>query len=401
METAEHMYDALWLNVKLATLPACSDGAIAVKEGRIAWLGERRALPSERAGRIHDCDGAWLTPGLIDCHTHLVYAGNRAQEFARLLNGETYAQIAASGGGIAATVRATRAAGAAELLSASDRRLEALCAEGVTTIEIKSGYGLDLPSELRLLRVARELGARRRLRVRTTFLGAHSVPPEYAGRADAYVRHVCDDMLPAVAGEGLADAVDAFCETIGFSVAQTELLFERARALGLPVKLHADQLSDSGGGQLVAKYGGLSADHLEYASEDSVRAMADAGVVAVLLPGAFYFLREQCLPPIGALRAHGVPMAIATDCNPGTSPCTSLLLMMNMACTLFRMTPDEALLGVTAHAARALGLGSETGCLAVGLSADFALWRVQELSELCYAFGANPCVGRVYQGEIV
>ena len=398
--------DAVWLNVHLATMDqtatdgygAIRDGAVATRDGRIAWVGRRADLPSGwRGATMHDGGGAWLTPGLIDCHTHLVYAGNRANEFERRLNGATYEEIARSGGGILSSVLATRAASEDELVRQSAPRLRRLMAEGVTTVEIKSGYGLDTATELKMLRAARRLADECGVTVKTTLLGAHALPSEYAGRSDDYITLVCDEMLPAAAG--LADAVDAFCEGIGFTPAQTERVFAAARRLGMRVKLHADQLSDLGGGALAARHGALSADHLEYASDTSLCAMAVAGTVAVLLPGAFYFLRETRLPPIAGLRQHNVPMAIATDCNPGTSPCTSLLLMLNMACTLFRLTPAEALAGVTRNAARALGMQNEAGRLAVGLRADFALWEISEPGELAYAFGANPCVGRVVAGE--
>lgn len=397
-------WDAIWLNARLATLdPAAGgdaygsvgDGAVAAIGGRIAWVGPRSALPAGwKAAVEHDCRGGWLTPGLVDCHTHLVYAGSRAAEFELRLQGASYEDIARAGGGILSTVRATRAASDAELLRQGSRRLTALMAEGVTTVEIKSGYGLDSVTESRILRVARQLQASCATTVKTTFLGAHALPPEYAGRADDYIDLVCEEMLPAIQAEGLADAVDAFCEGIGFSPRQTARVFERAQALGLPLKLHADQLSDLGGAALAAQYQALSADHLEYTSPASVAAMARAGTVAVLLPGAYYFLRETQLPPIAALRERGVPMALATDCNPGTSPCTSLLLMLNLACTLFRLTPAEALAGVTRHAARALGLQQEAGRIARGLRADLALWDIERPAELAYAFGANPCVGR-------
>jgi len=403
-----HHWDAIWLNARLATMHAAAggeaygsveDGAVASRDGHIVWVGARADLPSGwRADLEHDCRGNWLTPGLIDCHTHLVYAGNRAAEFEQRLQGASYAAIAQAGGGIVSTVRATRAASDEELLLQSSKRLRALVAEGVTTVEIKSGYGLDTANELRILRVARQLATRCAVEVRTTFLGAHALPPEYAGRADDYVSLVCEEMLPAVHAAGLADAVDAFCEGIGFSVAQTARVFERARSLSLPVKLHADQLSDLGGAQLAASYHALSADHLEYSSPASVAAMARAGTVAVLLPGAFYFLRETRLPPLAELRTQQVPIALASDCNPGTSPCTSLLLILNLACTLFRMTPAEVLAGVTRHAAQALGLQRELGAIAPGLRADLALWDIERPAELAYAFGANPCIGRYVAG---
>ncbi|TCO83154.1 imidazolonepropionase [Plasticicumulans lactativorans] len=391
-------WDTLWRNVHLATLAApgdygeIRDAAIAVRDGRIAWLGPRAALPAgARAAVEHDGGGAWLTPGLIDCHTHIVYGGNRSDEFEARLNGVPYEEIARRGGGIVSTVRATRAASADALLAASLPRVAGLLAEGVTTLEIKSGYGLDLATERRMLQVARTLGERLPLRVRTTFLGAHALPPEFTGRADAYIDLVCDELLPTLAAEGLVDAVDAFCERIGFSVAQTERVFGVAARLGLPVKLHAEQLSDQGGAALVARYRGLSADHLEYLSPDGIAAMAAAGTVAVLLPGAFYCLRETRLPPLPALREAGVALAVSTDCNPGTSPLGSLLLAMNMACTLFRLTPLEALAGVTRNAARALGLADQLGTLEVGKAADFALWAIDRPGELAYGIGLNPC----------
>jgi len=391
--------------VQLATMQprtpygAIRDGALAIRGGRIAWVGERNSMPVELAAREElDGRGGWLTPGLVDCHTHLVYAGNRANEFEQRLAGATYEEIARAGGGIMATVRATRAASEDSLVAQSAPRMRRLLDEGVTTIEIKSGYGLDVMSELKLLRVARRLADVERVDVRTTLLAAHTLPPEYAGRADAYVALVCDEIVPAAAKAQLADAVDAFCERIGFSLAQTRRVFEAARALGLRVKLHADQLSDSGGAALAAEFAALSADHLECANDAGIEAMAGAGTVAVLLPGAFYCLREARLPPIAALRQHEVPMAIATDCNPGTAPVTSLLLMLSMACTLFRLTPEEALAGVTRNAARALGL-ADRGVLARGLRADLALWNIDGPGELAYAVGANPCTGIVRDGE--
>ena len=391
-------WDTLWTNVNLATLASGAgygeipDGAIATRDGRIAWAGRRSDLPSgHRARKIEDGRGLWLLPGLIDCHTHIVYAGNRSDEFEDRLNGVSYEAIARRGGGIVSTVRATRAATHDALLAASLPRVRSLLAEGVTTIEIKSGYGLETATEAKMLRVARQIGALQPVRVRTTFLGAHAVPPEFAGRADAYVDAVCDEMLPALAGEGLVDAVDAFCENIGFTAAQTERVFRAARKHGLPVKLHAEQLSDQRGAALVASYRGLSADHLEYLGADGVAAMAAAGTVAVLLPGAFYFLRETRLPPVQALRDAQVPIAVATDCNPGTSPLSSLLAAMNMACTLFRLTPLEALAGTTLDAARALGIADEAGSLEPGKVADFALWDVARPAELACGIGQNPC----------
>ncbi|MFZ6778186.1 imidazolonepropionase [Undibacterium sp. Ji83W] len=399
-------WDSLWINVHLACM---TDGygeikgaAIAVQDGKIAWLGSQSELPAEYvAAKTHDGKGCWLTPGLIDCHTHLVYAGNRSNEFEARLNGVAYEEIARQGGGINATVRATRAASEDELLVETLPRLHAMLAEGVTTLEIKSGYGLDLETEARILRVARRIGHEFPVRVKTTFLGAHALPPEYAGRADDYIKLVCEQMLPALVAEGLVDAVDVFCEKIGFTPAQTERVFQAAQAHGLPVKLHAEQLSDQGGAALTAQYKGLSADHLEYLSDEGIAAMAGSGTVAVLLPGAFYFLRETKYPPLAAMRAAGVSIALATDCNPGTSPMTSLLLTMNMACTLFRMTPLEALQGVTCHAAQALGLSAETGSLAVGKAADFALWGIARPADMAYHIAGNPLQAKVFAGKLL
>ncbi len=388
-------WDHLLLDATLATLVGDAPygmirgGAIAVHEGRIAWIGADNALPGPAhalANEVHALGGALVTPGLIDCHTHLVFGGQRAHEFDLRLNGASYAQIAQAGGGIVSTVAATRAADEDQLLAAATTRAKALLADGVTTLEIKSGYGLTLDEERKMLRVARRVGTTLGVTVRTTFLGLHALPPEYRDRRDEYVDAVCDVWLHTLAGEGLVDAVDAFCEDIGFTPAETQRLFERARALGLPVKLHAEQLSDQGGAALVARFGGLSADHLEYLDATGVAAMATAGTVAVLLPGAFYALRETRLPPIDALRAAGVPMAVATDCNPGTSPLLSLRLAAGMACTLFRLTPEEALRGVTVHAARALGL-SDRGTLALGQRADLTVWNVSDPAELCYWIG--------------
>lgn len=396
--------DVLFANARLATLAPLAngddygiveDGAVAVRGGRIAWVGRRADAPPAQA--VHDCGGLWLTPGLVDCHTHIVYAGNRSDEWEARLNGASYEDIARAGGGIMSTVHATRAASEDALLRASLPRVTALLAEGVTLLEIKSGYGLDLASEAKMLRVARRVGDMLPVEVCTTFLGAHALPPEYAGRADAYIDMLCAEMLPALAAQGLVDAVDAFCERIGFSPDQTARVFDVARRLGLPVKLHAEQLSDQGGAGLVAQYGGLSADHLEWLSPDGVAAMARAGTVAVLLPGAYYFLRETKLPPLASLRDAGVPIALATDCNPGTSPLTSLLLAMNMACTMWRLTPLEALRGVTVNAARALGR-TDAGMLAPGRRADFALWDIARPADLAYAIGANPCRGVVNAG---
>lgn len=397
--------DSLWLDVHLATLDGAApygiieDGAVLVQDGRIAWLGPRAELPplptSVTFQRGH---GGWLTPGLIDCHTHLVWAGSRAREFEQRLQGASYADIAAQGGGILATVRATRAASEDELLHAAVPRLQALLAEGVTTVEIKSGYGLDTASELKILRVARQLGARLPVTVQTTLLAAHALPPEYAGRADAYVdEEVCAHMIPQAAAARLADAVDVFCEHLAFTPAQTERVFQAAQAHGLALKLHAEQLSNQGGSVLAARYRALSVDHVEYLDEAGVAALAQAGTVAVLLPGAFYCLRETQLPPLELLRRYGVPIAVATDLNPGTSPLASLLLMLNMACTLFRLTPEEALRAVTVNAARALGL-ADRGVLAVGRVADLALWDIGHPAELAAQYLPGRCRGVMQNG---
>ncbi|MFQ6018585.1 MAG: imidazolonepropionase [Kiloniellaceae bacterium] len=407
------MWDAIWVNGRLATMApaaagggapygAIEDGAIAVAEGTIAWVGARADLPGppDRLARaVHDLGGRWLTPGLIDCHTHLVYGGDRAREFELRLEGASYEEIARAGGGIVSTVAATRTASEAALFEAARRRLQALIAEGVTTVEIKSGYGLDLTTELRQLGVARRLGEALPVTVKTSFLGAHAVPPEFQHRAGDYLDSVIA-MLPEVKASGLADAVDAFCETIAFSAEQTARLFRAATAQGLPVKLHADQLSDQGGAALAAGFKALSADHLEYTGAAGVKAMAEAGTVAVLLPGAFYFLRQTKLPPVEALRRAGVAMALATDSNPGSAPVTSLLLMLNMACTLFRMTPEEALSGVTRHAARALGMSETHGTLEPGKAADLAIWDVERPAELAYRVGFNPLAAAVKAGAI-
>jgi imidazolonepropionase len=398
----------LWTHCRAATMqtgasPAyglVEDAAIAVEGEQLAWVGPRGQLPrewEERCDVRHDCRGALVTPGLVDCHTHLVYGGDRAHEFELRLAGASYEDIARAGGGIASTVAATRAATDAELAAQSLPRLRTLMGEGVTTVEIKSGYGLSLEHERKMLRVARALGEQQPVDVRKTFLGAHALPPEFAGRADDYIAEVLR-MLPALHLEGLVDAVDVFCERIAFSTQQTEEVFKAARELGLPVKLHAEQLSDSGGAQLAARYSALSCDHLEWLSEAGAAAMAKSGSVAVLLPGAFYFLRDTHLAPVELLRKYAVPMAIATDCNPGSSPCTSLLLMLNMACTLFRLTPEEALAGVTRNAARALGL-NDRGVLAAGLRADFVLWDAQRPAQLSYAMGFNPRLQTVLKGR--
>ena len=368
------------------------DGAMVAEAGVISWVGPRELAPTlRRAGDdVIDAKGALVTPGLVDCHTHLVYAGNRAREFEMRLSGATYEDIAREGGGILSTVKATRAASPEQLAREAGVRLDAMIAEGVTTVEIKSGYGLDVESELKCLRVARGLELGRKVGITTTLLGAHAVPPEFKGRSDDYVSLVCDQLIPAAAEAKLADAVDAFCEGIGFTPAQTRRVFEAARKNGLQVKLHADQLSNLGGAALAAEFGAVSADHLEHTDVAGVKRMAAAGTVAVLLPGAFYFLRETKLPPVVALRTEGVPMAIATDCNPGTSPSTSILTAMNMACTLFRMTPEEALAGATIHAARALGL-QDRGVLEPGRRADFVVWDATEPAELAWTIaGRKP-----------
>jgi imidazolonepropionase len=398
---ARAKWDSLWVNATLATMAgggapygAIPAGAIAVKDGRIAWCGPAADLPGRPdalAAEVHDSGGGWITPGLIDCHTHLVYAGNRANEFELRLKGASYAEIARAGGGILSTVKATRAASEEVLRDEAAARARRLLAEGVTTIEIKSGYGLTVEDELKMLRAARGVGAMLPIRVVTTFLGAHALPPEFSDRREAYVDLVCDAMIPAAAKAGLADAVDGFCESIGFTAAEIERVFSAARAHGLPVKLHAEQLSDSKGAVLAARFGALSADHLEYVDEDGIAAMEAAGTVAVLLPGAAYFLRETHMPPVEALRRHKVPMALATDSNPGSSPLTSLLLALNMACTLFRLTPEEALAGVTRNGARALGLADEIGTLEAGKRADFVLWDIASPAELAYRMGDNPC----------
>lgn len=401
------MWDALWIDVDIATcaMPGSygriENGAIGVKDGRIVWIGPREELPGpveELAAVLHQGEQNWITPALIDCHTHLVHGGQRAGEFEQRLSGATYADIARAGGGILSTVAATRAASEPDLLAAALRRLSPLVAEGVTVVEIKSGYGLDLDTELKMLQVARAVEREAPVDVITTFLGAHAVAPEFAGDPDGYIDFMCDEVLPAAVEQGLVDQVDAFCETIAFSPAQVERVFEAAKLFGLPVKLHAEQLSDFGGAELAARYGALSADHLEYLSPDGVRAMASAGTVAVLLPGAFYTLGETRRPPVDRLREAGVPIALATDSNPGSSPMTSLLLAMNMGCVLFGLTPVEALAGVTRNAARALGLADSRGTLEVGKTADFVVWDIEEPAELAYRIGFNPCVEVIRAG---
>ncbi|MFJ4372791.1 imidazolonepropionase [Pseudomonas japonica] len=384
----------LWQHCHVAsmaqgTYSIIEDAAIVSEAGRIVWIGPRQSLPDLAVERQVDLGGAWVTPGLIDCHTHTVFGGNRSGEFEQRLQGVSYAEIAAQGGGIASTVRATRAASEDELYASALRRVRALMRDGVTTLEIKSGYGLDLDNERKMLKVARRLGATLPLTVRATCLAAHALPPEYKERSDDYIAHICEVMLPALAAEGLVDAVDAFCEYLAFSPEQVERVFIKARELGLPVKLHAEQLSALAGSSLAARYHGLSADHLEFMTEADAIAMAAAGTVAVLLPGAFYYLRETQLPPMDALRKHGVKIAIASDLNPGTSPALSLRLMLNMACTLFRMTPEEALAGVTLHAATALGLGDSHGSLEVGKVADFVAWDIERPADLAYWLGGE------------
>ena len=384
----------LWKNCHIATMAhgkysIIEDAAIVTSGAYIEWIGPQDQVEETDYENCTDLGGAWVTPGLIDCHTHTVFGGNRSGEFEQRLQGVSYADIAAAGGGIASTVRATRAATEDELYISAERRLRHLLKDGVTTVEMKSGYGLDLENEGKLLRVIRRLGNTQPVTVRSTCLAAHALPPEYANRADDYIHHICNEMLPALAAEGLVDAVDAFCEYLAFSPAQVEQVFITAGQLGLPVKLHAEQLSSLGGSSLAARYKALSADHLEFMTEDDVIAMAASGTVAVLLPGAYYFLRETQLPPMDALRKHGVPIAISTDMNPGTSPGLSLRLMLNMACTLFRMTPEEALAGVTLNAAKALGMGDTHGSLEVGKTADFVAWDIERPADLAYWLGGD------------
>ena len=406
--TPDGRWDGLIVNARLATLAGDSGyglvegGALGWREGRITYAGSVSGLPAAPdtlAGEVTDAAGRLLTPGLVDCHTHLVFGGDRAGEFEQRLQGASYEAIARAGGGIVSTVRATRAGDEDALFAQSLPRARALLADGATTVEIKSGYGLDLEGERTMLRVARRIGRELGLEVRTTFLGAHALPPEFAGRADAYIDAVCA-WLPRLHDEGLVDAVDAFCERIGFDLAQTRRVFEAARALGLPVKLHADQLSDGDGAALVAEFGGLSADHVEYTSAEGVAAMARAGTVAVLLPGAFHVLRETKLPPLDEFRAQGVPMAVATDCNPGTSPLQSLRLAMSLACTHFRLTPEEALRGATVHGARALGL-ADRGMLQTGQRADIVLWDAAQPAELAYWLGGTPRIASWIGGRRV
>jgi imidazolonepropionase len=404
-------WDTLWIDARLATMVpggepygAVADGAVAARDGRIAWVGRRGDLPDEPpalALEVRSAGGGLITPGLIDCHTHLVFGGDRADEFERRLHGATYEEIARAGGGILSTVRATRASDEEALVASARRRLRRLLRDGVTTVEIKSGYGLDLDTELRMLRAARWLGREEPVEVVTTLLAAHALPPEYRERRAAYVDLIVEEILPAAVDEGLADAVDAFLEGIAFDADEVGRVFRAAAAAGLPVRLHADQLADGGGAALAAGHDALSADHLEHASARGVEAMADAGTVAVLLPGAFYTLRETRRPPIDALRSHGVAIAVATDANPGSSPVLSLLTVLNMACTLFRLTPEEALAGATRHAAAALGLAGDRGTLEVGKRADLALWDVDGPAALCYWIGGDALLReRVVGGRV-
>lgn len=407
--TTDQSAISLWRNARIATLaPSMPDlgsvekGAIAVRDGRILFAGSEADLPQDYAGadRTFDCEGRWITPALIDCHTHLVFGGNRAMEFEMRLNGASYQDISRAGGGIVSSVRDTRALSEGELVAQALPRLDALLAEGVSTIEIKSGYGLDIQNELKMLRVARKLGALRPVRILTTYLAAHAIPAEYKDRNTDYI---ADVVLPGMERghvEGLIDAVDGFCEGIAFSVEDMRIVFEKAKSLGLPLKLHAEQLSNLGGSQLAASYGALSADHLEYLDQAAAIALAKAGTVAVLLPGAFYTLRETQVPPVQVLRDAGADIALATDCNPGTSPLTSLLLTMNMGATLFRLTVEECLTATTRNAAKALGLSGETGTLEAGKSADFSIWNIQRPAELVYRIGFNPLHARIFKGRI-
>lgn len=408
--TRSQAFDRVWINCNLATMAGSDDygiiynGALAVKDGRIVWIGAAQKLPQHSASHaapVEDLSGAWVTPGFIDCHTHLVYAGNRAHEFEMRLKGASYQEIAKAGGGILSTVHAVRAASADEIHAQSLSRLKAMTAEGITTLEIKSGYGLDIPNELKLLEVIRRLNADTPLTIVPTFLGAHTVPPEFQGRSDDYVQVVVQEMLPEVARQGLALAVDVFCENIGFTLAQTQRIFDAARAHGMPIKLHAEQLSDTKGAAMAARHRALSVDHLEYLDIRDIPALVAGRCVAVLLPGAFYYLNETRKPPIQALRQAGVPMAVSTDANPGTSPVLSIRSMMNMACVLFQLTPAEALAGVTVNAARALGLQDEIGTLEIGKAADFAVWDIETPVDLAYQLGGRLLRYAVKKGRQV
>lgn len=404
-------WDQVWIDINIATMSpsistpygAITDGAIAVKDGKIAWIGARTELPEfdVLATPIYKGKGGWVTPGLIDAHTHLVFAGNRANEFELRLQGASYEEIARSGGGIISTVKACREASEAELFELGRQRLNALAKEGVTTVEIKSGYGLDIETELKILRVARELGKHHHVDVKTTFLGAHAIPPEFSGDSDAYIDLVINEMLPKVVAENLADAVDVFCENIAFNLAQTERVLQAAKKAGLTIKLHAEQLSNMGGSAMAAKLGAKSVDHIEYLDEAGVKALSESGTCATLLPGAFYFLRETQHPPIDLLRQYQVPMVVASDYNPGSSPLCSSLLMLNMACTLLRLTPEEALAGMTCNAAKALDIEQQVGVLAVGMHADFCLWNISTPAQLAYTYGVDACVDVVKNGQIV
>jgi imidazolonepropionase len=407
MDNQEEKADGIWISCNISPTgnpdSFINEGAMVVLDGQIVWIGKEKEIPAEfnNSGLAHhDVGNHWITPGLIDCHTHLVYGGNRAAEFSMRLAGASYEEISCNGGGIMSTVHSTRQASEDSLFSQSSQRLEALLSEGVTTIEIKSGYGLDLDTERKMLRVARRLSKSYPVNIYTTFLGAHALPPEYKGRADDYIKLVCEEMLPILNREKLVDAVDVFCEHIGFSVRESEQVCIAASKLNLPIRMHAEQLSNIGATQLATRFKALSVDHLEYLEESDVMKMKENGTVAVLLPGAYYFLRETKSPPLGLLRDYKVPIAISTDSNPGTSPTTSLLLMLNMSCTLLKMTTTEALLGVTTNAALALGKNNIHGLLAAGRAADFAVWSVNSLTELAYWSGFNPCVTVVHQGYI-
>jgi imidazolonepropionase len=403
-----YMWDVLFTDCHAATMTpggaaygAIKDAALAIKDGRIAWIGRAKDAPQMQAKETRRLDGAWITPGLIDCHTHLVFGGNRAREWEMRAQGKSYEEIARAGGGIVSTVRATRETSEDDLAKSAAARARTMAGQGATTIEIKSGYGLDLATETKMLRAAARVGDLANVRVRRTFLGAHALPPEYKDDRSGYVDLVVNAMIPAIVREHLADAVDAFCETIAFTPVETERVFAAAKAHGLPVKLHAEQLSDQQGTSLACKHGALSADHLEHVGDDCIAAMKRSGTVAVVLPCAFYFLRETKKPPIAKLRDAGVPIAIATDCNPGTSPTASPLMALNMACTLYGLTPEEALAGMTRHAARALGLEDETGDLQPGKSADLAIWHIADPSEISYWIGADLLQGRTLKGRNV